>query len=146
VDGSDATLSELPAAEFVNLFELSPSQLRRLVRLLLMMMGYSPAIGDYSDLRFDLVVSDSRAAEPHDVAVDVRLHRYRTPNSALRQLLDSMNAATIRHGMIVTTGALSPEASTLVENENRMEVVDGRRLVLLLRQYLEINARVGEYS
>jgi hypothetical protein len=129
-----------------DLLDLPPADLEALVSRLFGAMGYDP-MGDEDGtgdggidltlMRTDILLGKA------SIVVEVKRYRGPVGSDTVRAVIGAMQLTHANKGVIVTTSSFTPGARRLAENAS-IELIDGRRLLELLLQYLDLRARIGD--
>lgn len=157
LDVSDQTVAQLrevtvnPAPEHddwqpdktepLDLLSLAPVRFEHLIRDLLSAMGY-PEVEVTSlltDHGADLIVRDTRGLVPSTIVVQAKRYRRVVDAESVRNIFGVMVHHDANGAIIVTTSWFSRAATAFAEGKS-ITLIDGARLVHLLKEYLGINA------
>ncbi|MGV9211059.1 PIN-like domain-containing protein [Micromonospora sp. RB23] len=128
-----------------DLQSLPPFEFEQLVLALLIAMGYQDAesVVDSSTSGYSV-----RAAHPHSNLASgitlVAIERNSEPieSESIHALMQAMQKHAAESGMVVTTGEFSQTAKKAIGAWD-IQLIDGRRLLKLLHEYLEIGATIS---
>lgn len=126
----------------LDLLSLAPVQFEHLIRDLLSAMGYPEVISSPTDCGADLTVRDTRGLAPSTIVVQVKRYRNAINTESLRNIFGVMVDHNANGAVIVTTSWFSRSATAFAESKP-ITLIDGAKLVHLLKEHLGINAIVG---
>ena len=146
VEGLDAvaTLDSRP-----NLLDMSPGNFEHLVRQIFVAQGAEGWTTTQSnDDGIDAVVA-KRTALMGGLSI-VQAKRYK-PSSALgpshvRELAGAMEEKKAGWGILITTSRFTPGCEQKAREHSRMELIDGNRLVWLIKKHLDKDVLIGPPS
>lgn len=156
LDVSDQTVAQLrevtvnPAGEHddwqpdttepLDLLSLAPVRFEHLIRDLLSAMGYPEAevISSSTDYGADLIVRDTRGLVPSTIVVQAKRYRRVVDADSVRNIFGAMIHHNANGAIIVTTSWFSRAATAFAEGKS-ITLIDGVKLIYLLKEHLDIN-------
>jgi HJR/Mrr/RecB family endonuclease len=139
--GGHDDLRDVPGA--LDLLSLTPAQFEQLIGDLLSAMGYPEVIGlpINSNYGADLEVRDTRGIVPLTLVVQVKRYRKAVMLDVVRDVFGAMVHRNANGAIIFTTSWFPPSATAFAEGKP-ITLINGAKLVQLLKEHLDIDAIV----
>lgn len=138
--GHDDWQSDVPRA--LDLLSLTPVQFEHLIRDLLSAMGYPEVVSAPMDYGASLEVRDTRGVVPSTLVVEAKRYRNAVNAELVRSTFGAMAHRNANEAIIFTTSWFAPNATAFAEGKP-ITLIDGAKLVYLLKEHLDINAIVN---
>ncbi|MEV4728758.1 PIN-like domain-containing protein [Saccharopolyspora sp. NPDC049426] len=124
-----------------DLQELPPLEFERLIRYLLIQMGYNVEVGPSLARPYDFWLTAGPEMENVPAIVEVKRYRRPVPSEVVYQLIGAVRHTSARSAMLITSSSFAKEAQWIAEAEP-IELIDGKMLVELLAGH-GIQAQIG---
>jgi restriction system protein len=119
------------------LYELNSRQFERLVERLFSNMGYetelTPPRGDGGR---DVIARRTEPGNQQHVLIECKRHERKIGVKDVRALLGIVSNEHASRGIIVAASHFTEGAKKLAQENHRIELIDGLRLVVMLNEYL----------
>lgn len=125
-----------------NLMYLTPIEFEQLIAKLFQSMGLETELTQAShDGGIDCIAHDRQPIVGGELVIQVKRYRHTVTVSVVRDLFGVMQDRRASKGILVTTSSYGTDSYKFAEGKP-IELIDGQRLLQLLSEYMDMDARI----
>lgn len=131
------------------LYNLSPYEFEYLIAELYEEMGYKVALTKKThDGGIDVIATNNDIAKKEMILIQCKRQRKEIDVKDIRELIGVVETNNATKGVFCTTSDYTGDSEKYLEKYNRLELLNGKKIVKLCNEYLEINwpIKIGTIS